>query len=239
MLKLGDSQICPVFLGESKIMKAFLGGRLVYEAKNPSGLPDGYTKVEYIQSDGNAYIQTDISTESSAFKTVMDVEPTTSAAGYFFGVSKQVYLNGALHFYYFYAKKEKASDCRVRFGLDLQLIGHVDVDVSNKRTLITLDKLNSVGKVDDLESEKFKATRSYETLSLLSYKSMDRDGTVKYLSPLAAKLYSCKCFGDGEDVLGDFIPCLNPSGVAGLYDQVGKTFYKSNGTKNFTAGPAV
>ena len=42
------------------------------------------------------------------------------------------------------------------------------------------------------------------------------------------KLYSFTIFEDGAAV-ADFVPCLNPDSVAGLYDTVRETFYPNSG----------
>ena len=55
---------------------------------------------------------------------------------------------------------------------------------------------------------------------------------------LTAKLYSCEIY-DNEKLIREFIPCINPRGIAGLYDLIGNVFYSSPNAVNFTPGPAV
>ncbi len=53
MLKIGAQDITGLYVGETKIEKAYLGEELVFSAeKKPSRLPEGYTEVEYIAGAG-------------------------------------------------------------------------------------------------------------------------------------------------------------------------------------------
>ena len=60
----------------------------------------------------------------------------------------------------------------------------------------------------------------------------------------ATRVYALKMWdADGRLIL-DFVPCIDPSGVAGMYDVVGGAFYKNensstNAANIFIAGPAV
>lgn len=68
MLKLGENGISKLFLGETRILKAYLGNTLVYsEGDAPSILPEGYTRLEYIENPlGNsAYFNTNVVTSTT------------------------------------------------------------------------------------------------------------------------------------------------------------------------------
>lgn len=54
----------------------------------------------------------------------------------------------------------------------------------------------------------------------------------------SGKLYSGQVFR-ASDLIRDFIPCKNGSGVVGLYDMVNAQFYQSVGSGDFTAGPEI
>ena len=47
-----------------------------------------------------------------------------------------------------------------------------------------------------------------------------------------AQIY-CRMFA-GDNILRDYIPCINASGAVGLYDLVGRQFYGNAGTGAFT-----
>lgn len=65
MLKLGTQDISALYLGETKIKRAYLGESLVFEGSKPSRLPEGYTEVEYIESSGTQYIDTGVKPSDS------------------------------------------------------------------------------------------------------------------------------------------------------------------------------
>ena len=51
-------------------------------------------------------------------------------------------------------------------------------------------------------------------------------------------VYSCQIYANGN-LIRDFVPCVDFTGNAGLYDLVGGKFYGNAGTGSFTAGPVV
>ena len=52
------------------------------------------------------------------------------------------------------------------------------------------------------------------------------------------KIYSCKLY-DNEILVRDFIPVLDTNGTPCMYDKVNNQFYYNAGTGNFIAGPAI
>lgn len=58
-----------------------------------------------------------------------------------------------------------------------------------------------------------------------------------------ARIYSIKMWDLASDLVLEFVPCTNPSGVPGMYDRIGKTFYPNSntasGADSFITGPAV
>ena len=61
----------------------------------------------------------------------------------------------------------------------------------------------------------------------------NNDGTAKYYAKV--KLRSCQIRLDGTFVR-DYIPCVNPDGVVGLYDKISGTFSASASSTAFVAG---
>ena len=52
------------------------------------------------------------------------------------------------------------------------------------------------------------------------------------------KVYSCKIYSDGQ-LVRDFIPCINPDGIIGLYDKETAIFYQNSGSGIFLKGPEI
>lgn len=52
------------------------------------------------------------------------------------------------------------------------------------------------------------------------------------------KIYSCQIYDDGT-LIRDYITCINPDGVVGLFDKVNHQFYANAGTGTFSVGEAT
>ena len=85
MIKFGNNNIGKIYFGSNQIGKAYFGSNLVYDAgSSPTPpVPTPYTPVEYIETDGTAYINTGI-----IGKVPISVEakmtPATSANGNYY-----------------------------------------------------------------------------------------------------------------------------------------------------------
>lgn len=55
---------------------------------------------------------------------------------------------------------------------------------------------------------------------------------------LYGSLYSCQIYNNGT-LIRDFVPCINPNNVAGVYDIVNDVFYQSANGYSLVAGPIV
>ena len=88
-----------------------------------------------------------------------------------------------------------------------------------------------------IASEKVENTKSnFEALYPLYLFGSNDDNHAKYLASL--KIYSCQIYDAGK-IVRDYVPCMSPDGVLGLYDTIGNTLYKNAGSGNFVAGPEV
>lgn len=235
MLKAGTQNISGLYIGPEKIRKAYLGETLVFGANpapepGPSRLPEGYTEVEYIQSDGYCYIDTNQAASMLLdIKTQMDVEPLSATGfGYFFCSQKTSQAT-----YYYSCFYTELSEIKARMGTSKSPNVYQKTITSNpdsKRISILYDIWNKTVSVDDV-SVIFSdnSATSMPNIRLLGY------NTSNYLS---AKLHSCKMWKKGE-LIRDFVPCIDPSGAVGLYDLVESKVYANSGTGTLTAGPAV
>ena len=75
MLKLGETGVSALYLGDAKIKKAYLGSELVFEEKKPSRLPAGYTEVSYLETDMNCRIPLNYAASFSKTRILYEVEP--------------------------------------------------------------------------------------------------------------------------------------------------------------------
>ncbi len=192
-----------------------------------SRLPDGYTEVEYIQSSGAEYINTDFTANNNT-RIVLDVEAaataSTSTSQYMLGArasssSKQFALQTLNSNY---AGRYGAQDGTIVSG---SIAGRYTIDMNKNVHTIN-------GKAYTFNAETFTCPVP------LSLFAMNNNGTGGYSPHSGMKLYSCQIYDNGV-LVRDFIPCKNASGVAGLYDVVGGKFYGNAGSGSFTAGADV
>ena len=182
-------------------------------------LPSGYTKLEYIESDNSAWLDTGITMEKTDTVTLEEVLSP-------FGTSDIRYTgaNGYMQ-------------------IAITSSGY-SINGTAKKTLGTKDKLKCVYTPtteslyingDLVESSNWS---SYNGAAVkIGLFKMGDAGNAWY----SGKAHSGKCYGasiikNGVKVR-EFIPCKNASGVAGMWDGVSKSFFSSASSFAFTAGP--
>lgn len=238
MMKLGTQNLTGAYLGERKLKRAYLGSGAVFTQRAPSRLPSGYTEVEYIESSGGAYIDTGQLPPNML--TTMDVEPLevnpSNAVGdaqYFiwsFGRNLTV-----TNQYYQYLFQWTGTGWRANTGVSsrsTEVTVLVDSDTTPRRATIKLDFRNKLAYVDDI---------SAATANNSAYSGNGIPAIRLLYKEMRAKLYSCLMENKyNNTTVREFVPCVDPSGVIGLYDLAeGKFYGNANTTGEFTAGPAV
>ena len=193
-----------------------------------SGLPSGYTQLEYIESSGTQYIDTGVRVMPENYQQ-LKMSVTCEKIGQGSGASGWLVDGSNVANAYFYMG--------VYSGKYYYGCGTTDHDtgissVAGKQTF-TLDipsaKFTVSNAVD--VSINTEAVTASAPLYLFGFS----------YSPVrcyAEKIYSCQIH-TGATLVRDFVPCKNASGVIGLYDTVGRQFYANAGTGTFTAGPEV
>lgn len=188
-------------------------------------LPAGYTELEYIQSSGTQYIDTEVvpsttliaeitfACESNGIAENAIFGSAWSVSGYFFMVYSGI--NGfRWHSCGGYADAV-VSDVTAK---------HIAICQKGKLTL------------DGMEYT-FSASGSDSTNAVRLFGVTSNEGYTGAANGIY-KLYRCKMH-NGDTVYRDFIPCKNASGTIGLYDIVNDVFYTNAGTGTFTAGAEI
>lgn len=186
-----------------------------------SGLPSGYTQLEYIRSSGTQYVNTGV-VETSNTTIDLDLEVEQILPHYIYGVQQNsgsyaynsIYQNNL--FEYNYADLSFTQTARIKMQQRI-------ADGTMYATIngVTLNRPIGVPIPD----------------TILIFAIRFNNGNVR-LYPAAVKLYAFSIKKSGT-LVRDFVPCKNDSGAVGLYDTVGARFYANAGTGSFTAGPEV
>lgn len=188
-------------------------------------LPSGYKRLAYIQSSGTQYVDTEYVPNSNT-KVVADVQflskPTDHAA--VFGARS----SNTLQYWVYY--RYSVDSYAYRYGE-----GNTDVRIPHDATARVT--VTTEANVVTVNGETGTATEATFTAPCnMTLFAINNNGSLQYQSTL--RLYSCKIYDNGT-LVRDYVPCLNPSGVAGLYDLVNGKFYGNAGTGTFAVGRRV
>lgn len=192
-------------------------------------LPNGYTILDYIQSTGAQYIDTKFRPKRDT-RIVLDVEG--------FGSAKQ-WLYGSVSYnddFYFGRVTNNGTYVRVcYFGGFKNVTNHSSSVTSSRLVYDQSGGTMTVGStsVTATAASASKYTESIYTLFLFN---LNDDGVATSYGA-SVKLYSCQIYDSGT-LIRDFVPCINPDGVVGLYDNVHLKFYTTP-VDAFTAGSIV
>lgn len=191
-------------------------------------LPDGFTQVEYIESTGTQYIDTEIEPNQDT-KVVIDALYTQdSNASFLFG--------------------SDAGSATKSFGFGAAN-GNLRIAYNNVSTYFAngLSFANKIHVVVDKNvatiNNQYSVSGTYATFepnySVWLFGN-NRQGTL-YGGKDGTRIYSCEIY-DNDTIVRDFVPCIKGEGtdsVAGLYDLVNGVFYTNAGTGVFSIGNTV
>lgn len=192
-------------------------------------LPEGYTQVEYIQSSGTQYIDTNFKPDGET--TVNIVFQTSSAPDNLndtlpvYGAATD-YNSNAFEFWTLsggfatYGSQDYKSNLGITTGKK-----HT---VSQAKNVLTVD-----GTSYTFAKQTFTAP-----YSLLLFATHRSSGIKICASAANLKIYSCEIYNNGT-LVRNFIPAKNSSGEIGLYDTVNGAFYTNAGSGTFTAGADI
>lgn len=196
---------------------AFVAGAI------PRELPEGYTQVEYIQSNGSQYIDTLVAHSASsnivltADVSYDTVSPSNQIMGFSGSGGNGIGTSKATWW-------ETSEFGSVTVGQKYSVEYAVNGATWNR----TVDGATVSGS-----RREYKFTTN---LFLLAANMSATNATMSYFC--SCKVYDAKVFVD-ESVVRDFVPCKNSSGVVGLYDMVNGVFYQNAGSGAFSAGYEV
>ena len=207
--------------------KTFSGGRPYVLTP----LPQGYTPCKYLQSNGG-YIDTGVMADAPV--KMWGVFAGPSAGDYSILAARKG--NTRLYLAHVYEGK-------YQYGYD-RLSPIKDNGGGESNVIVDLRASAQAGEVAGTKVSGTNAQNVALDLPLYLF-ACNHDGTAEQVAPATTRLTSCKIYASGFAAQGeiflvmqrDFVPCLNPDGVAGLYDLIEGKFYTSANDKAFTAVP--
>ena len=203
----------------SVTVEAAQGGEGTYGWKKcVSGLPSGYTEVEYIQSSGTQYINAGFKPNQNT-KVVADAEWLDSANyPMLFGVYESTTTQFAVYYQANWHAWVGGKELTITGGYQ----GRKSVSLDNALFVVSGTSTTTGGG-------SFSATAPMYIFAL----NHAAAGSALYHSSI--RLYSLQVYDNGT-LVRYFVPCKNASGAAGLYDIVNDVFYGNAGSGTFAVG---
>lgn len=193
---------------------------VVVENFAPVSLPTGYTQVEYVESNGNQYVDTGLTPSATNNKIVLSFIPAASATGTILGSSagasqdaitittREIWIAGAKAF-----SKTYSTDA----------VNEFELQTVNGAYTLTCNGTTTTAS----SSNAMPATANYYIFA------QNQGGSVTQKS--SVKIYNAKIYKDGT-LVRNYVPCKNASGVVGLYDLVNSSFISSATSTALAAG---
>ena len=199
--------------------------KIIMMLQETSGLPRGYTKVDYIASDNGQYIDTGIIGKNGVKSDIVFSFIEFPADGCVLGsrhINNRFYL---LHYFnsHFAIGLGSFEPTTVSANLNTKYL--VETDLTNRAHVFM--------KVDDRTILDLYSVQNVNTNLSMYLCNMNDDGDGVF--PTKVKLYSVRIWDNGE-LVRDYIPCTNPNNEAGMYDIVSKTFFSSLSGQSFSYG---
>lgn len=221
-------------------------------------LPNGYKKIEYIQSSGSQYIDTGYKPNINT-KLVYDAEILSYASsgvgtnGYFIGGASPTAKYPVFDFryrttspYYYLVYRIYSNASSANYGGANMDMGGSSGGGENLRTVVQIDKNVLIKSLNrELNADSFinwnTSFSSQVNMSILGgycYPNFGGSSSDDFMG-ISARLYSFQ-ISDGNMLVRDFIPCIRISdNVVGLYDLQNNEFYTNKGSGTFIAGPVL
>ena len=187
-------------------------------------LPAEYTQVDYIQSTGTQWIDTDYKiNDNCTAKFTYEYISGNAVSGVYNGGNSDLYIG---------IVRANTGNFNYRYGsvfygdADVVTNTKYEIEVSLKRNNQSL-KINGNVIATSTNSSVITNNRNCYIFSINNLTTVNN---------LVGKLYNFQIY-NGEQLVRDFIPCYrNPDNEVGLYDIVNDVFYTNQGTGQFTYG---
>lgn len=193
--------------------------------RKPIGLPEGYTQLKYIEGTGTQYVDTGFKPNQDT-RLILDIDIASQSYPIALLGARDKDTSSGQSFVMFLMT---ASQFRTDFGS-----ATVNADISTVGRFL-IDKNKNICTINGTEYINTPETfQSSYTLSLLTENDVGGYDT----RITNGKIYFCQIYDNGT-LVRDYIPCINDSGVVGLYDLVNGVFYGDASGGTFIAGEEV
>ena len=198
--------------------------------KSGGGLPDGYTAVNYLQSSGTQWIEMGVAPNQNT-KAVLKIiinDFNGLHGSSLIGSRTDTNSNDQ-----FFTYLDVYNSTRFLFRIDgkPQAISWTGL-TTDKIYTVTLSGTEMKAELEDgtaVFSKTFSVPDFESTVTMALFKSKPIDRGFR------GKIYSCKHY-NGDELIQDFVPCLDTEGVPCMFDLVSQKPFYNVGTGSFTWG---
>ena len=206
--------------------------RLIWQkAQEQSGLPSGYTAVDYLQSTGTQWIEMGVAPNQNT-RAVLKIKINNFNG--VLGVSLIGSRTNANSNDQFTTYLDNSGGGRFLFRMDGQTeaISWTGL-TTDKIYIVTLSGTEMKAELEDgtaVFSKTFSVNDFTSTVTMALFRSKGVSGTY-----FQGRIYSCKHYS-GDELIQDFVPCLDTGGVPCMFDLVSRKPFYNKGTGSFTWG---
>lgn len=200
------------------------------KAQAQSGLPDGYTAVDYLQSSGEQWIETGVAPNQNT-KAVLKIKINTFTNRGASLIGSRTDINSDDQFFTYL---DDYGGARFLFRIDGQTEATSWTGLTtNKIYIVTLSGTEMKAELEDgtaVFSKTFSVPDFTSTLTMALFRSKGVSGDY-----FRGRIYSCKHYNNGK-LIQDFVPCLDTEGVPCMFDLVSRKSFYNKGYGSFTWG---
>ena len=200
------------------------------KAQAQSGLPDGYTAVDYLQSSGAQWIEMGIAPNQNT-KAVLKIKINDLTATGASLIGSRTNINSDDQFTTYL---DDYGGARFLFRMDGQPKTTSWTGLTtNKIYIVTLSGTEMKAELEDgtaVFSKTFSVPDFTSTLTMALFRSKGVSGDY-----FRGRIYSCKHYNNGK-LIQDFVPCLDTEGVPCMFDLVSRKSFYNKGNGSFTWG---
>lgn len=198
--------------------------------KSGGGLPEGYTAVDYLQSTGEQWIEMGVAPNQNT-KAVLKIKINNFNGDY--GSSLIGSRTAANSNDQFFTYLDHIDGGRLLFRMDGQTQATSWTGLTtDKIYTVTLSGTEMKAELEDgtaVFSKTFSVPNFTSTVTMALFKSKSIN------KGFQGRIYSCKHY-NGDELIQDFVPCLDAEGVPCMFDFVSQKSFYNKGTGSFTWG---
>ena len=205
--------------------------RLMMLKRSGGGLPSGYTAVNYLQSSGTQWIEMGVAPNQNT-KAVLKIKINDFGGGTGASlIGSRTNFNSSDQFFTYMDGSSIAGRFLFRMDGQTQAISWTGL-TTDKIYTVTLSGTEMKAELEDgtaVFSKTFSVSDFESTATMALFKSKPLDNGFR------GRIYSCKHY-NGNELIQDFVPCLDTNGVPCMFDLVSRKPFYNKGSGSFTWG---